>query len=110
MLNATFEPKKNPWGDDYTMHHFGEDDDIKTTKKNLYEAEAKYGHELNATFEEAEGPPRNYFVPHFGEDTDISDARSNLALVEKDMNHTLDVPEKEDPRKMNYFVPHFGSD
>lgn len=92
------------------MHHFGEDDDIKTTKKNLYEAEAKYGHELNATFEEAEGPPRNYFVPHFGEDTDISDTRSNLALVEKDMNHTLDVPEKEDPRKMNYFVPHFGSD
>ena len=37
-LYATFDPKKNPW-DDYTVHNFGEDEDIKASKKNMYAAE-----------------------------------------------------------------------
>ena len=108
-LYATFEPKKNPWGDDYGVPHFGEDVDIRDSKANLKVAEETFGHELQASFEEPDAPKRNYFVPHFGTDTDIVDAKSNLAQTEKKLNHTLTTPEEEKIDR-NYFVPHFGAD
>ena len=62
---------------DYTVPHFGEDTDIKASKKNMVEAEAGLGVEMTASFASANpyglGGPANphktdYFVPHFGED------------------------------------------
>jgi len=70
-----WEPKKLPWGKDYSLHHFGEDDEIKTSKKNLAEAEEKLDHVMVASFEEPDGPKRNYFVPHFGEDNEVKDTK-----------------------------------
>ena len=67
---------------DYFVPHFGEDTDIKGTKKNIADAEAKYGHVLD-TSPPPDDPPRNYFVPHFGTDTDIKSSLKNLADQEK---------------------------
>lgn len=87
-MYATFEPKKNPW-DEFTVPHFGEDEDIKATKVNLYAAEKKYNHELEASFTEPDGPKRNYFVPQFGEDTDITDSKKNLAQTEEKFGYKM---------------------
>ena len=38
QLEASFEPKKDPWKV-YDVAHFGEDDDIKSTKANIKAAE-----------------------------------------------------------------------
>lgn len=55
---------------DYFVPHFGEDHEIKSTKKNVADAEARFGHVLD-TSGPPDDPPRNYFVPHFGEDNEI---------------------------------------
>ena len=61
----------------YFVPHFGEDWDIRTTKKNIDDAEKKYGHILD-TSPPPKDPPRDYFVPHFGYDQDIVDSVKNL--------------------------------
>jgi len=66
----------------YFVPHFGEDHDVKLTKKNVADAEGKYAHTLDTSAPPAD-PPRNYFVPHFGEDSDIKSTMKNIADAEK---------------------------
>jgi hypothetical protein len=107
-MAASFDAPATP-PRDYFVPHFGEDDDIKATKKNTVYAEGYHQHEMSTAPPPA-GPPRDYFVPHFGEDTDIKDAKSNIAKTEKKLGHELDTsPAPADPPR-NYFVPHFGED
>jgi len=67
---------------DYFVPHFGEDVDVKLTKKNVADAEGKFAHVLDTSAPPAD-PPRNYFVPHFGEDSDIKYTKKNIADAEK---------------------------
>ena len=66
----------------YGVSHFGEDNEITASKKNVADAEVKYGHVLD-TSGPPDDPPRNYFVPHFGTDEDIKSSLKNLADQEK---------------------------
>merc|ERR1712086_226745 len=66
---------------DYFVPHFGEDHDIKETKKSTGLAEAQYGH-FWVPKDPATDPPRNYFVPNLGEDQDIKDSKTHLAAQE----------------------------
>ena len=78
---------------DYFVPHFGEDTEIKASKKNVADAEAKYGHVLD-TSAPPDDPPRNYFVPHFGTDEDIKSSLKNLADQEK-IHGTWNYPADE---------------
>lgn len=64
------------------MPHFGEDNDVKLTKKNVADAEGKYKITMDTSAPPAD-PPRNYFVPHFGEDDEIKATKTSIANAEK---------------------------
>ena len=66
----------------YFVPHFGEDTEIKASKKNVADAEKALGHVLD-TSAPPDDPPKNYFVPHFGTDEDIKSSMKNLADQEK---------------------------
>jgi hypothetical protein len=117
-------PGTVPWGSDadlpewrnpqdhpvnYGVPNFGEDSEIKYTKKNLAYAEEYHKHELAASFDAPGTPPRNYFVPHFGEDNEIKYTKKNIADAETNLNHELNTDESSAPKR-DYFVPHFGED
>ena len=93
----------------YFVPHFGEDGDIKSTKKNVADSEARFGHVLD-TSDPPGAPPRNYFVPHFGEDDDVKYTKVNIAKAEKDLGHEYDTSAAASPPPRDYFVPHFGED
>ena len=78
MYDTSPPPKDPPRN--YFVPNFGEDNDIKSTKKNIAAAEAKYKHELDTSTPDP--PKRDYFVPHFGEDAEITAAKKNLATSE----------------------------
>jgi len=78
--------------------------------KNLAYAEEYHKHEMQASFEAAKPPPRDYFVPHFGEDQDIKDTKKNTAYAEAYHHHVYDTSPAGPPPPTNYFVPHFGED
>lgn len=82
-------PDANPHKMNYFVPHFGEDEDIKSTKSNVAAAEKKYDHVYDGTVPEP--PKRDYFVPNFGIDSDINGATENLAATEKALGHTLNV-------------------
>jgi hypothetical protein len=108
VLQASFDPPDEPKRD-YFVPHFGEDTEIKYTKKNIADAEKKLGHEYD-TSPPPDDPPRNYFVPHFGEDTEIKYTKANIAMAEKKLGHEYDTSAPPDDPPRNYFVPHFGED
>jgi len=89
--------------------HFGEDNDVKLTKKNVADAEGKYKIIMDTSAPPAD-PPRDYFVPHFGEDSEIKATKISIANAEKTQGHKLTTDGPADPPPKNYFVPHFGED
>ena len=82
LLTWAPTPPKSDHPTNYFVPHFGEDYDIKSTKKHISDAEARYGHILD-TSPPPKDPPRNYFVPHFGVDADIKASLKNLNDQEK---------------------------
>ena len=82
LLTWAPTPKKSAYPKDYFVPHFGEDYDITATKKNIRDAETRFGHILD-TSPPPKDPPRNYFVPHFGIDQDIVDSVNNLNSLEQ---------------------------
>jgi len=74
-------PDANPHKTNYFVPHFGEDEDIKSTKSNVAAAEKKYEHVYDGT--KPDPPKRDYFVPNFGMDSDINGAKDALAATEK---------------------------
>jgi hypothetical protein len=46
--------------------NFGEDKDIKDTKTHTAAAETALGHQMQASFAQPAGHPKDYFVPNFG--------------------------------------------
>jgi hypothetical protein len=108
MAGDYFDAAKPP-PRDYFVPHFGEDDDIKATKKNIAYAEA-YNHHEYDTSPPAKPPPRDYFVPHFGEDEEIKASKVNTANAEAKLGHVIDTSPPPPPPPTNYFVPHFGED
>ena len=127
LLTWAPTPKASAYPKDFFVPHFGEDSVITSTKKNIRDAEAKYGHILD-TSPPPDAPPRDYFVPHFGYDEDIVASVKNLNDQEKKfgtwnlpMNVQLDAQVEREPlltwaptpkksHPMNYFVPNFGED
>lgn len=91
------------------MPNFGEDTDIKATKKSIAYAEDYNHHEYDTSAPPAP-PPRGYFVPQFGEDQDIKDAKKNIAAAENKLGHEYDTSAPATPPPRNYFVPQFGED
>lgn len=95
----------------YFVPDFGQDSEIITSLSDTKEAEAKWKHELQASFKVPKGHPKDYFVPNFGVDTDIKTTHSNLKEAENAWGHQLQasfkVP-KGHPK--DYFVPNFGVD
>ena len=82
LLTWAPTPKKSGYPKDYFVPHFGEDYEITSTKKNIRDAEARFGHILD-TSPPPKDPPRNYFVPHFGFEQEIVDSVANLNSAEK---------------------------
>lgn len=108
-MYASFKPEKPPY-ELYDVPHFGEDEDIKTSKKNMKEAEESYGHELESSFKKKEEYEKDYFVPHFGEDQEIKDSKTDLNLAEKITGEKYVIEKKKEEPELNYFVPNFGGD
>ena len=119
--------KKSGHPVDYFVPHFGEDHDIRETKKSYQKEEARQGH-FWAITPPADDPPRNYFVPHFGVDQDIKDSVKNLndqeakhgswnlpkdewyVQLDREPLMTWSPTVKKGPYPVDYPVPHFGSD
>jgi len=108
VMEASFDPPKEPKRD-YFVPHFGEDEDILATKKNIAAAEKALGHEYD-TSPPPKDPPRDYFVPHFGEDEDIKSTKAIIAATEKKLGHEYDTSDPPADPKRDYFVPNFGED
>ena len=86
-MAASFDTPAGP-PRDYFVPHFGEDDDIKATKKNTAYAEGYHHHEMSTAPPPAP-PPRDYFVPHFGDDSEILAAKKNIADSEAGLGHEM---------------------
>ena len=54
--------------------HFGEDADIRDSKRHMVQAEKSLNHELEASFKKKKEFDKDYFVPNFGIDHDIVDS------------------------------------
>jgi len=109
-MKATFKKPDAP-NRDYFVPHYGEDDDMITTKEHIAASEKEHKHELKATFDKPKAHPMNYFVPNFGEDIDIRASKKNTMFAEKVMDHTLEASfDKPAAPKRDYFVPHFGEE
>ena len=93
LLTWAPTPPKGDHPVDYFVPHFGEDHDIKSTKKHIRDAEARFGHILDTSDPPAD-PPRNYFVPNFGVDSDIKASLKNLDDQEKKLGK-WSYPESE---------------
>ena len=72
--------------EDYTVPHFGEDNDIMTTKKNLEDAEKKLDHKW-VIAAPGDPPPINYPVVQLGRDSEINETYESIAQAEKMQDH-----------------------
>jgi hypothetical protein len=106
------EDPKYPYN--YVVPNFGEDTDIKMSKKHLGEAEKKIGKPMAASFKQPKGHPVDYKVPNFGMDTDIKMSLGNIAQSEANLKHKWVPPTKAQIKAgqhpTDYFVPNFGQD
>jgi len=109
-MKATFKKPDAP-NRDYFVPHYGEDEDMITTKEHCAASEKEHKHEMKATFAKPTPHPMNYFVPNFGEDIDIHASKKNTVFAEKVLDHTLEASFDKPPApKRDYFVPHFGEE
>ena len=77
--------EKDKWPRDYFVPNFGEDFDIRASKKHLKEQEDKLG---VWNLKEVDEIKRDYTVPNFGVDADILAAKASIASSETSLNHT----------------------
>ena len=128
LLTWSPKVKKSSHPVDYPVPNFGEDHDIRETKKSFQKEEARQGHFWDVLKKKPEDPPRDYFVPNYGVDQDIKDSVKSLDDQEKKMGKwslpkdewyvqtqrepllTWKPREKKSGYPMDYAVPHFGSD
>ena len=85
-MKATFKKPEAP-NRDYFVPHFGEDEDILSSKEHIAASEKEHKHELKATFDKPKDHPMDYFVPNFGVDHDVITTQNNLGNAEKALNH-----------------------
>lgn len=59
------------WNVNYPVQSYGEDTEMRHTRKNLKLAEKEVGHKMKASFKKPPSHPMNYKVPNFGVDEDV---------------------------------------
>ena len=95
---------------DYFVPHFGEDDEISNSKKDLALVENIMGHKLDIKAGKGPKVKRGYFVPHFGEDPEITATKQNLASAEKDLGHELEIDSSSVDGKGSFGFVQTGAD